>query len=76
MIILGQGDIRNKLVEDLGLEKGIKSFYHRKTAGRGHKGMKARSGGVVSARFEGGQTPIQRRLPKYGQGKGRYRIVK
>lgn len=37
-----------------------------KTAGRGHKGQKARSGGGKGAYFEGGQTPIQRRLPKRG----------
>ncbi len=36
------------------------------TAGRGHKGQKARSGGKVPARFEGGQMPIYRRLPKRG----------
>ncbi|MCB5230488.1 MAG: 50S ribosomal protein L15 [Candidatus Cloacimonas sp.] len=35
-------------------------------AGRGHKGKKARSGGNVPAWFEGGQMPIQRRLPKRG----------
>lgn len=37
-----------------------------KTAGRGHKGQKARSGGTVSPGFEGGQMPLQKRLPKYG----------
>lgn len=37
-----------------------------KTAGRGHKGQKARSGGKVSPGFEGGQMPLQKRLPKYG----------
>lgn len=37
-----------------------------KTAGRGHKGQKARSGGTVKPGFEGGQMPLQRRLPKYG----------
>jgi len=37
-----------------------------KTAGRGHKGHKARSGGSTSPRFEGGQMPLQRRLPKRG----------
>jgi len=36
------------------------------TAGKGHKGQKARSGGSVSARFEGGQMPLFRRLPKRG----------
>lgn len=37
-----------------------------KTAARGHKGQKARSGGYHKRGFEGGQTPIQRRLPKVG----------
>jgi len=37
-----------------------------KTAGRGHKGQKARAGGFHKVGFEGGQMPLQRRLPKYG----------
>lgn len=37
-----------------------------KTSGRGHKGQKARSGGYHKMHFEGGQMPIQRRLPKLG----------
>jgi len=37
-----------------------------KTCGRGHKGQKARSGGFHKIQFEGGQMPIQRRLPKLG----------
>lgn len=37
-----------------------------KTAGRGHKGQKSRSGGLHKTGFEGGQMPIQRRLPKVG----------
>ncbi|MBM7865872.1 50S ribosomal protein L15 [Heliobacterium gestii] len=37
-----------------------------KTAGRGHKGQKARSGGGVRPGFEGGQQPLQRRIPKRG----------
>lgn len=37
-----------------------------KTAGKGHKGQNARSGGGVPAGFEGGQMPLQRRLPKHG----------
>lgn len=37
-----------------------------KTAGRGHKGQKSRSGGTVRPGFEGGQMPLQKRLPKYG----------
>jgi large subunit ribosomal protein L15 len=37
-----------------------------KTAGRGHKGLKSRSGGSVRPGFEGGQMPLQIRLPKWG----------
>ena len=37
-----------------------------KTAGRGHKGQKSRSGGNVKPGFEGGQMPLQMRLPKFG----------
>ncbi|BFM10344.1 50S ribosomal protein L15 [Simiduia litorea] len=37
-----------------------------KTAGRGHKGLKSRSGGSVRPGFEGGQMPLQKRLPKFG----------
>ncbi len=37
-----------------------------KTAGRGHKGLKSRSGGTVAPGFEGGQQPMQGRLPKFG----------
>ena len=37
-----------------------------KTSGKGHKGQKARSGGTVAPGFEGGQMPLQMRLPKFG----------
>ena len=37
-----------------------------KTAGKGHKGQKARTGGKIRRGFEGGQTPLMRRLPKRG----------
>ncbi|MYM65157.1 50S ribosomal protein L15 [Pseudomaricurvus sp. HS19] len=37
-----------------------------KTGGRGHKGLKSRSGGSVKPGFEGGQMPLQKRLPKFG----------
>jgi large subunit ribosomal protein L15 len=37
-----------------------------KTGGRGHKGLKSRTGGTVKPGFEGGQMPLQRRLPKVG----------
>ena len=39
---------------------------HGKTSGKGHKGQKARSGGGIRIGFEGGQMPLQRRLPKFG----------
>ena len=46
-----------------------------KTAGRGHKGQKSRSGGFHKVGFEGGQMPLQRRLPKRGfaSAKARYK---
>ena len=45
--------------------RGIGSGFG-KTCGRGHKGLKARSGGSVKPGFEGGQMPLRKRLPKYG----------
>jgi large subunit ribosomal protein L15 len=45
-----------------------------KTAGRGTKGQKARAGGSIPAGFEGGQTPIHRRVPKLHGFKNRFRI--
>ena len=45
--------------------RGIGSGFG-KTAGRGHKGQKSRTGGKVAPGFEGGQMPLQKRLPKYG----------
>ncbi len=45
--------------------RGIGSGFG-KTAGRGHKGQKSRSGGFHKVGFEGGQMPMQRRLPKRG----------
>ncbi len=49
------------------------------TAGKGHKGHKARTGGGIPVWFEGGQMPIQRRLPKRGfknPGRVEYQVVK
>jgi len=49
------------------------------TSGKGHKGKKARSGGGIPVWFEGGQMPIQRRLPKRGfknPGRVEYQVVK
>ena len=52
---------------------------HGKTAGKGHKGQKARSGGGARPGFEGGQMPLYRRLPKRGfvpfGGKTEYAVV-
>ncbi len=46
-----------------------------KTAGRGHKGQKSRTGGRVRAGFEGGQQPIQLRLPKFGFNSAMARVT-
>ena len=62
----------NALMDNPGARKGIKrvgrgmASGYGKTAGRGHKGQKARSGAKKVAIFEGGQTPFFRRLPKVG----------
>lgn len=45
------------------------------TSGRGHKGQNARSGGGVRPGFEGGQMPLQRRLPKHGFKNALFKIV-
>jgi large subunit ribosomal protein L15 len=49
--------------------KGNLKNIFSKTSARGVKGHKSRSGGGVHVRFEGGQTPISLRLPKYGKVK-------
>lgn len=62
----------NELAPALGSKKAPKRVGRGigsgvgKTCGSGHKGQKARSGGGVKPGFEGGQMPIQRRLPKFG----------
>jgi large subunit ribosomal protein L15 len=55
------GRIRNKKRVGRGIGSGL-----GKTCGRGHKGLKSRSGGSVRPGYEGGQMPLQIRLPKYG----------
>jgi large subunit ribosomal protein L15 len=55
------GSTRNRKRRGKGSATGLGG-----TAGKGHKGKKARSGGKIPAWFEGGQMPIQRRLPKRG----------
>ncbi len=63
------------LPKSKGLKKGKKCLGRGpgsgrgKTCGRGHKGQKARSGGSVRPTFEGGQSPLSRRLP-YSRGRG------
>ena len=44
------------------------------TAGKGHKGQKARSGGKIRRGFEGGQMPIMRRLPKFGFTNEKFKV--
>ena len=56
-----EGSTKNRKRIGRGIGSG-----HGKTATKGHKGQKARSGGNVKPGFEGGQMPMQRRLPKRG----------
>lgn len=63
-------------IHELGPNAGAKTTVKRvgrgigsglgKTAGKGHKGQKARTGGTIRRGFEGGQTPLMRRIPKRG----------
>ena len=55
------GSVKNRFRKGRGLGSG-----NGKTAGKGHKGQNARSGGGVRPGFEGGQIPLYRRLPKRG----------
>jgi large subunit ribosomal protein L15 len=56
-----EGSTKNKKRVGRGFGSG-----HGKTSCKGHKGQKARSGGTKGAGFEGGQMPLQRRIPKRG----------
>ena len=56
-----EGSKKNRRRVGRGIGSGL-----GKTAGRGHKGQKSRSGGYHKVGFEGGQMPLQRRLPKRG----------
>ncbi len=58
---LSPGSVRKAYRKGRGAGSG-----NGKTAGRGHKGQKARSGGKVRVGFEGGQMPLARRIPKRG----------
>lgn len=62
---LGELGPENVRIKRKRLGRGIGSGLG-KTSGKGHKGQKARSGGGVRRGFEGGQTPLYRRLPKRG----------
>lgn len=69
-----QGSTRPKKRRGKGAASGIGG-----TSGRGHKGHKARTGGKIPVWFEGGQMPVQRRLPKRGfknPGRVEYQVVK
>src|SRR5687767_1114351 len=57
----GPGSKKNRRRVGRGIGSGL-----GKTAGRGHKGQKSRAGGYHKVGFEGGQMPLQRRLPKRG----------
>ncbi|WP_259292791.1 50S ribosomal protein L15 [Candidatus Nasuia deltocephalinicola] len=56
-------NINKKYIKRLGRGEGS---HHGKTSGRGHKGQKSRSGHKIPADFEGGQTKLFKRLPKFG----------
>lgn len=69
-----EGSTKNKKRVGRGPGSGL-----GKTSGRGHKGQKSRSGSTSLKGFEGGQMPLQRRLPKFGFTnifKKRYSIIK
>ena len=55
------GTVKNSKRVGRGIGSGL-----GKTAGRGHKGQKSRSGGNIPRGFEGGQMPLQQRIPKFG----------
>ncbi|MDA8542000.1 50S ribosomal protein L15 [Gammaproteobacteria bacterium] len=59
--LTNQGTAQNRKRVGRGMGSGT-----GKTAGRGHKGQKSRTGGGVRPGFEGGQMPLQMRLPKFG----------
>lgn len=69
---MSEGLTLNNLAPNAGARKTAKRVGRGigsglgKTCGRGHKGQKSRSGGRVRPGFEGGQMPLQKRLPKYG----------
>jgi len=62
------GSVRSRFRKGRGLGSG-----NGKTAGRGHKGQNSRSGGGVRPGFQGGQSPLHRKLPKRGFKNSRFR---
>ena len=70
---LGEVKATAQKVERRRVGRGIGSGLG-KTSGKGHKGQKARSGGGVRRGFEGGQTPLYRRLPKRGFSNHEFKI--
>ena len=65
-----EGSVKDSFRKGRGIGSG-----NGKTAGKGHKGQNARSGGGVRPGFEGGQFPIYRQLPKRGFGNSRFATV-
>ena len=59
--LTSKGTAKNRKRVGRGIGSGL-----GKTAGRGHKGQKSRSGGSIARGFEGGQMPLQQRLPNFG----------
>lgn len=64
----GSKKVGKRLGRGIGSGKG-------KTCGRGHKGQRARAGGFHKVGFEGGQMPLQRRLPKFGFNSRKARVT-
>ena len=62
-----KGSVRNRKRIGRGNASGL-----GRTAGKGHKGYKSRSGTKTRFHFEGGQTPLARRIPKRGMGTGKF----
>ena len=65
----------NELKPNPNRVKASKRIRKGKTSGKGHKGLKSRSGGRVRIGFEGGQMPLQKRVPKFGFSSGKNRFT-
>lgn len=66
----GEGSQKTRKRVGRGMGSGL-----GKTCGRGHKGQKSRSGGRIRRGFEGGQQPLQMRLPKFGFNSAKSRVT-